>query len=100
MDEKIDKKVSVEEISELQKDIYCYLKDYDWTMLDVGIKLIGFMDVHGQKGIKALIGFLNFAKNNIDRIIIIATLGHDLNQYNEKCMIPRTSSYINFYESK
>lgn len=74
-------------------------KHFQWNCIDSGIALWEYRDTHGNAALKAIAGYVKWAREN-EKVEdeIIMTIAHDVGGRNDKLMLPRTFSYLEFYE--
>ena len=67
--------------------------------LDLALLFSDFIKVHKQDGMKALIGYVQWSRKNVnDPVRISQTIVHDLADRNQPCMLPRSSGYLEYYQ--
>ena len=82
-----------------------YLSHWDLSVCFEAHIYSQYKKMNGNKGVKALIGFVKYAENpdnDITKLEISGTLGHDINGAlkEDEFLLPRSSSYGKFYKEE
>lgn len=79
---------------EMVKKVEKYMSIHNWDRMTIGMRLMGLERVHGEEAVQSMSRFIDWAEeNNQESGWIAAQLGHDLRDFAESCMTPRTSGY-------
>lgn len=79
---------------DMVKKVEKYMAVHGWDRMTIGMRLIGFERVHGDEAVQSMSRFIDWAEEKKEEPNwIAAQLGHDLRDFAESCMSPRTSGY-------
>jgi hypothetical protein len=81
---------------QFEKIVKKYLPD--WKSPTIQLYVL-YKEQFNTKGVKALIGYVQYEETKGDVKYIAGTLGHDLNGIGDEYLLPRSSSYYKYYKS-
>ena len=91
-------KIDCRHLMEFIAIIDTYLMHWNLTIWDKHDLYKSYVRKHGLDGIKALLGFVNYARDNkLDELTIKATLCHDLNGVDDEWLLPKASAYLKYF---
>ena len=93
---------SIKRVKELAKYAEKYLPHWNTDKEPMFYSLLSakYFDYHGDDGIKAMLGCIQFLIEHNSESDIAPTMAHDFNGMGDELLLPRSSGYLKYYKKK